>query len=404
MTLCIILALNAILPVQPDCTQIKLTVACIRAISTGTGKAMTSKLSRISALASRHSALGSGLEDWNGMGTAWTYHTDARDEHDAVRDHAGMFDMSPLKKVIVSGVDAATILDHLTTREIRRTVPGDAAYLCVLTDAGTMADDAIVYNNGNDEWMIVHGSGGTMDLLEASAAGKSVSVQFTDELHDVSVQGPDSLAILNAHCDDDLAGLKYFRHTATRLFGHPCRISRTGYSGERGYEIFADGGVAGDIWDQLAGAGVMPCSFTALDKVRIEAGLLFYGYDMTIDHTPYEVGLGFTVSRSKTGYRGCEALAAARGNEKVDNVCLVIDHDEMVNGGEVLSLDGVPAGVVNSPCFSHRLNKSLALAHVSPDAAGPGTKLDVAGGGITTTAIVVAMPIHDPKKQRTHKD
>lgn len=365
---------------------------------------MTEELSRTSALASRHTALGSGLEDWNGMGTAWTYDTDAKDEHDAVREGAGMFDMSPLKKVVVSGDDAVAVLDHLTTRDMSRIGPGEAAYLCVLTDQGTMADDAIVYNNGDNEWMIVHGSGDTMNLLEASAAGKSVTVQFTDELHDVSVQGPKSLEILNPHCDANLAGLAYFQHTMTKLFGHPCRISRTGYSGERGYEIFADAGVIGDIWDQLVTAGVIPCSFTALDKVRIEAGLLFYGYDMTTDHTPYEVGLGFCVSKSKTGYRGFEALAAAKGSEKVSNVCLVIDHDDMVNGGEVLSLNGVSVGVVNSPCFSHRLNKSLALAHVSPDSAGEGTRLDLAGGDIATTATVVAMPIYDPQKQRTHQD
>ncbi len=365
---------------------------------------MTEELSRTSALASRHTALGSGLEDWNGMGTAWTYTTDPNDEHDAVRERAGMFDMSPLKKVIVSGVDAAAVLDHLTTRDVSRIAGGEAAYLSVLTDAGTMADDAIVYNNGNGEWMIVHGSGETMALLDASAAGNSVTVQFTDDLHDVSVQGPGSLKTLDAHCDIELAGLAYFEHTAATLFGHPCRISRTGYSGERGYEIFADAAVIGDIWDRLVDEGVMPCSFTALDKVRIEAGLLFYGYDMTSDHTPYEVGLGFTVSKSKAGYRGCEALAAAKGKEKINNVCLVIDHEDMVNGGEELSANGSVVGVVNSPCFSHRLGTSLALAHVSPAVAQPGTKLNVAGGDIATTATVVAMPIHDPQKQRTHQD
>lgn len=364
---------------------------------------MTKELSRTSALASRHTALGSGLEDWNGMGTAWTYNTDPNDEHDAVRERAGMFDMSPLKKIMVSGPDAQAVLDHLTTRDMSRVARGEAVYLSVLTDAGTMADDAIVYNNGDDEWMIVHGSGDTMALLEASAAGKSVSVQFTDELHDLSVQGPGSLQILNTHCEAELGGLAYFRHRAATLFDHPCRISRTGYSGERGYEIFADATVIGDIWDRLVDAGVMPCSFTALDKVRIEAGLLFYGYDMTTDHTPYEVGLGFTVSKSKTGYRGCEALAAARGNEKINNVCLVIDHNDMVNGGEELSANGSVIGVVNSPCFSHRLGKSLALAHVSPGAAKPGTKLNVTGGDIATTATVVAMPIYDPQKQRTHQ-
>ena len=363
---------------------------------------MTEELSRTSALASRHSALGSGLEDWNGMGTAWTYSTDPNDEHDAVREAAGMFDMSPLKKVFVRGPDAAAVLDHLTTRDTSRIAPGQSAYLCVLTEAGTIADDAIVSNNGGDEWMIVHGSGDTMALLEASAEGKNVTLAFTDALHDVSVQGPKALAILDANCDVDLAPLAYFHHTPATLFGHPCRISRTGYSGERGYEIFADESVVGDIWDKLAAAGVMPCSFTALDKVRIEAGLLFYGYDMTTDHTPWEVGLGFTVSRSKSSFRGRDALMAAKGQEKTKNVCLDIDHDDMLAGGETLSLAGAAVGAVNSPGYSHRLGKSLALAHVAPDAATEGTVLQVSGDGTDTTATVVALPIYDPGKTRTH--
>ncbi|MEM6933876.1 MAG: aminomethyltransferase family protein [Pseudomonadota bacterium] len=363
---------------------------------------MTEELSRTSALASRHTALGSGLEDWNGMGTAWTYDSDPNAEHDAVREAAGMFDMSPLKKVYVRGPEAAAVLDHLTTRDVTRIAPGQAAYLCVLTDLGTIADDAIVSNNGGDEWMIVHGSGDTMALLQASSDGKNVSVEFTDALHDISVQGPKAVDILNAHTDVDLSSLAYFRHVPATLFGHPCRISRTGYSGERGYEIFADEAVVGEIWDHLAAAAVMPCSFTALDKVRIEAGLLFYGYDMSTDHTPWEVGLGFTVSRSKPEFRGRGAVLAAKGGERIRNVCLVVDHYDMVAGGETLSRNGIDVGIVNSPAYSHRLGKSLALAHVKPDAAGAGTELTLSGDGLSTTARVVDGPVYDPAKLKTH--
>lgn len=363
---------------------------------------MTQELSRTSALASRHTALGSGLEDWNGMGTAWTYNSDPNDEHDAVRDTAGMFDMSPLKKVFVHGPDAAAVLDHATTRDISKIAPGQSAYLSVLTDEGTMADDAIVANIGGDGWMIVHGSGDTMAQLEASAEGKNVRLEFTDALHDISVQGPKSLEILGANCSINLGEMKYFHHATAQLFGHDVRLSRTGYSGERGYEVFAEEAVVGDIWDKLAEAGVMPCSFTALDKCRIEAGLLFYGYDMTTDHTPWEVGLGFTISRNKGDFRGKSAVMAAEGSGSVQNVGLIIDHSDMVVGEEMLSLGGVDVGAVNSPAFSHRLGKSLALAHVSNQAAKPGTILSVKGGDIDTTAEVVALPIYDPQKARTH--
>ncbi len=362
---------------------------------------MTEELSRTSALASRHTALGSGLEDWNGMGTAWTYDTDPNAEHDAIRERVGMFDMSPLKKVFVRGPGATAVLDHLTTRDVTRIAPGSAAYLCVLTETGGIADDAILSNNDSDEWMIVHGSGDTMALLQASAEGRDVQIEFTDDLHDLSVQGPDALKVLDAHCDIDLGALAYFQHAPAKLFGHPCRVSRTGYSGERGYEVFAGASVIGDIWDKLVEAGVMPCSFTALDKVRIEAGLLFYGYDMTEDHTPWEVGLGFTISKTKGGFRGKDAVMAAHGQESVANVCLDIDHPDMVAGGETLQLDGADVGVVNSPCFSHRMGKSLALAHVSPGLAA-GTSLSVKGDGIDTTAKIVQSPMYDPQKSRTH--
>lgn len=360
---------------------------------------MTAPLSRKSALASRHRALGSGLEDWNGMGTAWSYATDPCDEHDAVRERAGMFDMSPLKKVFVRGRDAAAVLDHLITRDIGRIAPGQAAYTSVLTDAGTMADDAIVSNNGGGEWMIVHGSGDTMALLQASARGHEAAIGLDDDLHDISLQGPGALAILNAAASSDLGGLAYFHHMPTRLFGHPCRISRTGYSGERGYEIFADAAVVGDIWDGLAAAGVMPSSFTALDKLQIEAGLLFYGYDMTTDHTPWEVGLGFTVSRRKADFRGKVALMAAEGRERIRNVGLIVDHDDAVTGS--LLLQGSEVGTINSPCWSHRTGKSLALAHIRADIAD-GAVLAVQADGLTTSAKVVPLPFYDSGKSRTH--
>ena len=362
---------------------------------------MTEELSRTSALASRHRALGSGLEDWNGMGTAWSYATDPNDEHDAVRERAGMFDMSPLKKVFLRGPDAQAVLDHCVTRDLGRVAPGQAAYLSVLTEDGRLADDAIVSNNGEDEWMIVHGSGQTQEMLSASAQGRDVRIAMDDDLHDISVQGPQALDLLNVHSSIDLTPMKYFHHAKADLFGHPVRISRTGYSGERGYEIFAGADVVGDIWDRLVEEGVMPCSFTALDKVRIEAGLLFYDYDMTTDHTPWEVGLGFTVNEGKADFRGKQALMAAKGQDALRNVGLVVALDDMAAGGEELILEGQTVGTINSPCYSHRMGLSLALGHVAPDVPD-GTVLQVRGEGIDTTATVSALPFYDPGKTRTH--
>ena len=362
---------------------------------------MTEELSRTSALASRHTELGSDLEDWNGMGTAWSYNSDPCEEHDAVREAAGMFDMSPLKKVFMRGPDAASVADHIITRDLTRVAPGASTYGSILTAQGTVCDDAIISNNDGNEWMLCHGSGDSMERLQESAQGKNIDIEFTDALHNVSVQGPMSLKMLDAHTPMDLSALRYYQHAATELFGHPVRISRTGYSGERGYEIFADESAVGDIWDQLQGAGVMPCSFASLDKVRIEAGLLFFGYDMTAEHTPWEVGLGFTVHPDKGDFRGKKAVLAAKGQERFLQLGLVVEADDMLAGGEALHWNGEEVGVVNSPCYSHRLEQSLALGHIAPQAAEAGTILEVRDGeGFSCKATVNSLPFVDPQKRK----
>ena len=362
---------------------------------------------RTSELASRHRALGSDLEDWNGMGTAWSYQANPNDEHDAVRETAGIFDMSPLKKVYLRGPDAARVADHVITRDMTRICPGKSAYGAILTEQGTVCDDAIIANINDNEWLVCHGSGETYERLQESAQGLNVSVEFDDDLHNISVQGPQSLALLNPHASDDLSGLEYFHHQPARLFGLDCRISRTGYSGEKGYELFVDRSSVCELWDSLLDAGktmgVMPCSFTALDKVRIEAALLFFGYDMTAEHSPWEVGLGFTVSKDKGDFRGKNHVYVLRGQERFKLAGIEINHDDALAGGEKLMLNNKEVGVVNSPGYSHRLGKSLALVHLHPDATPVGTELDVIGDGEEYKASVAQIPFYDAGKTKVRE-
>ena len=154
------------------------------------------ELSRTSALASRHREPGSGLEDWNDMGTAWTYHSNANDEHDAVREAAGLFDMSPLKKVFLRGADTGRVVDQVITRDMAAIPPGKSAYGAILTEQGTVCDDAIIANNGADEWMHCHGSGDSMQRLQEYAAGLNVDIELDDDLHNISLQGPAALSRL----------------------------------------------------------------------------------------------------------------------------------------------------------------------------------------------------------------
>ncbi len=360
---------------------------------------------RTSALADRHRALGSDLGDWNSMGVAWSYGTDPCDEHDAVRTAAGLFDVSGLKKIHVRGPDSTAVVDHVITRNIAAIEAGKSSYGPVLTEQGTICDDAIIANMGENDWLAVHGSGQTMERLQESAKGKNVDIEFDDVLHDISLQGPKSAELLDAYTPMDLSGLKYFHHQETELFGHKCVLSRTGYSGERGYEIFANADVIVDIWDQIVGhgesMGIMPCSFTCLDKIRVEAALLFYPYDMTEEHTPWEVGLDWALSR-KSDFRGKNAVFAAQNKEKIKVAGIAADYDDILAGGEKLLLDGKEVGVVNSPAYSHRMKKSLALVHLTPAAAAVGTKIEVQGEGMSCSATVERTPFYDPEKTRTH--
>ena len=361
---------------------------------------------RESALAAHHRALGSNLEDWNGMGAPWTYHSDPCDEHDAVRERAGLFDVSGLKKVRVRGRDAAAVCDHVVTRDMSRIPVGRSAYAPILQDDGGICDDVIIFNVAEDDYLFVHGAGAGLERLHESAEGKEVSIAFDDDLHDISLQGPAAVGFLDQHTPIDLPALGYFHQAETTLFGRPALISRTGYSGERGYEIFATAEHVVPLWEEILGAGesagIVPCSFTCLDKIRIEAALLFYPYDMTEANTPWEVTMGWSVSRKKGDFRGKDAVFAREGQDKILMVGIVADHDDAVEADAALSLDGEKVGVVNSPGWSHRMQKSLALCHVAPHAAAEGTKLAVEGETMQCAATVSRIPFYDPDKSRTH--
>lgn len=365
---------------------------------------MTKEL-RKSVLEPRHLALGANMGDWNGMDVAWSYAVDTNDEHAAVREAAGLFDVSALKKVFVSGPDALAVVDDITTRNMAMIPPGRSAYGPTLTEQGTICDDTIIFNMGDDGYMVVHGTGHAMARLTESADGKEVTIRIDDNLHDISLQGPKATMFLNEFTPLNLATLKYFHQERTELFGHSVIISRTGYSGERGYEIFAGVDVVGDLWDKIlekgASIGIIHCSFDCLDKTRVEAGLLFYPYDMDETTSVWEVGLGWAMAQNGAPYRGKNAAMALKGKERIKLVALVFDRSEALKGGEKLMLDGVEIGVVNSAVYSKPMGKSIALGHVVPSASAPGTMLKVMGD-VVCNATVHSVPFYDPQKKRTH--
>ena len=361
---------------------------------------------RVSELEPQHRALGAGLDDWNGMDVAWSYASSDEDQHDAVREAAGLFDVSALRKIWITGPDALAVVERVATREMDKVYKGKSVYCPLLTDEGTICDDNIIFHVDDNKYLYVNGSGQSEVRLAEAAQGKNAEVRLDDELHDISLQGPKAVGLLNAHTPVDLEQLKYFHQVETTLFGRKAILSRTGYSGERGYEIFTDRGDVAHLWQSILDAGqsegVMACSFNCLDKIRIEAALLFYPYDMTEVNTPWEMGLGWSISRKKTDFMGRAALFAAKGKEKVKfaGVSCAATTD-LLEAEAKLLLNGEEVGVVNSPAYSHRMKKSLALVHLAPGVA-EGTVLQLRGAEQSLDVTVEPTPFHDPKKSRTH--
>lgn len=371
---------------------------------------------RTTALADRHRALGSALEDWIGMPTAWTYAKPLADDHAAIRTTAGLMDVSGLKKLHLVGPHATAILDHATSRDVSKLTPGKCAYATFLNERGHFVDDGILYRTGPDSWMVVHGGGAAHDHLAPAVMGKNAAMIFDDDLHDLSLQGPVAVDLLARHVPG-IRDLDYFRHVSTTLFGRPVMISRTGYTGERGYEIFCRAQDAVAIWDRLlddgADLGVVPAAFTALDLLRVESCLLFYPFDNseTFPHdngdpagdTLWELGLDFTVSPAKQGFRGAEAHWHARGRERFRIFGVEVAASVPAAAGDELFAGGAKVGVVTMGMTSRLHSRSLALARLRPDVAVGGVALELRGS-MAAAAIAHALPFDDPlKSKRTAK-
>jgi len=367
---------------------------------------------RHSTLADRHRALGSKLEDWSGMGTAWTYDKDMSDEHVAVRTKAGLMDVSGLKKIHLIGPHAIAILEYITTRDMTKIYPGRSVYACILNDKGLFTDDCIVYRTGPNSWMLVHGSGTAHEEVVKQAVGRNVAVLFDDDLHDLSLQGPVAVDFLAKHVPG-IRDLKYFHHMQTTLFGRPVMISRTGYTGERGYEIFCKGEDAPVIWDTiLAGGkemGIMPVCFSVLDMLRVESYLLFYPYDNSqmypfANEGPgdslWELGLDFTVSPGKVGFRGAEEHARLKGKERFKIFGLLIEADGPADLGDEVFADGKKVGVITCPSYSKLTKRSMAIMRVDVAHAKQGAPLEVRGKSLKAKAIAHTITFNDPEKKK----
>lgn len=367
---------------------------------------------RISTLADRHRALGSNLEDWNGMPTAWTYDKPMIDDYTAIRTKAGLMDVSGLKKVHVTGPAATHVIERATTRNMAKLMPGRAVYACMLNDAGKFIDDCVIYRFGPNNYMVVHGTGLGTEQLALAGAGKDVAIHFDDNLHDLSLQGPLAVDYLAKHLPG-IRDLAYFGHIQTALFGKPVMISRTGYTGERGYEIFCRAEDAPMIWDRILDEGkemgIVPAQFGTLDLLRTESYLLFYPGDNSEtfpfeDEGPgdtlWELGLDFTVSPNFAGFRGAEEHFRLKGKERFKIWGLKLDSDSQPENGADVYDGERKIGVVTQGLASPVNNYTVAIARLPVDYANDGTSVTVRTAEGDVSATTHSMPFYDVEKKR----
>ena len=340
-------------------------------------------------------------------------------EYHACRERAVIMDLSALRKFEVMGPDAEALLQATLTRNVRRLAVGQVAYTAMCYETGGMLDDGTVMRLGRDNFRWVCGNDYSGVWLREQAAKRGMRVLVktsTEQLCNFAVQGPRSRDILKEviwtqPVATKLEELKWFRFTIGRLRdadGPAVLVSRTGYTGELGYEIWCHPKDALPVWDAVVAAGephdLTPLGMDALDMLRIEAGLVFAGFDFDDTTSPFEAGIGFTVAADKEeDYVGRTALQRHREHPHRTLVGLNLDGNEVASHGDCVHVGRSQVGVITSATSSPLLRMSIALCRVAIEYATQGTRVEVGkldGHQKRLGATVTRIPFYDPEKTR----
>ncbi|WP_449342432.1 glycine cleavage system aminomethyltransferase GcvT, partial [Streptomyces aurantiogriseus] len=349
---------------------------------------MSSTPLRHTALDALHRSLGATMTDFAGWDMPLRYGSE-RDEHNAVRTKAGLFDLSHMGEITVTGPEAASFLNFALVGNIASVGVGRARYTMICRADGGILDDLIVYRLAETEapeYLVVANASNAqvvLDALTERAAGFDAEVRDDrDHYALIAVQGPESPGILASLTDADLDGLKYYAGLPGTVAGVPALIARTGYTGEDGFELFVKPEHAVELWQALTkageGVGLVPCGLSCRDTLRLEAGMPLYGHELSTGLTPFDAGLGRVVKFEKEGdFVGRAALAEAaeraESNPPRVLVGLVAEGRRVPRAGYAVVAGGEVIGEVTSGAPSPTLGKPIAMAYVDAAHAAPGT-------------------------------
>ncbi len=358
----------------------------------------------------RHRASGARMVPFSGWDMPVEY-AGIVQEHMAVRTRAGIFDVSHMGEIEVAGKDALRAVQHITSNDASKLAIGQAQYSGLMTPNGAFVDDLLVYRFGLDHFLLVVNAGNIekdYDWIAAhiSGLGDAVAVNSSSRYALLAVQGPQALPVVQALTGVDLAAMKYYWFGNGEVAGVRATISRTGYTGEDGFEIFLPPHSADRVWQAVLDSGrsvdLVPCGLGARDTLRLEAAMRLYGNDIDETTTALEADLGWIVGWKKDDFIGAPALReqkAAGVRRKIVGL-EVVDRGIARHGYSVYAAGDSPApiGTVTSGTQTPYLKKAIAMAYVPTEYAAPGTEVDVDIRGRRSRARVVAMPFYKRPK------
>lgn len=312
-------------------------------------------------------------------------YTSVLTEHRAVRSSAGLFDLSHMGEFYFSGPHAQANLQRLLTNDVSRLQPGRAQYTLICNEQGGIVDDVLLYRLEEERYLLVVNAANTekdYQWLRERLDGRTVMADESDETALLALQGPRSQEVLAPLVSADLTQLRSFSCVETEVLGIEALVSRTGYTGEDGFEIYFDRSHAKALWDGLleAGenAGVVPVGLGARDTLRLEACLPLYGNDLSEETTPFEAGLGFAVKLDKGTFIGRDALQKQQeeGPEK-RLVAFEMTERGVPRQGYAILKDGEAVGQVTSGSFSPSLERDIGMGYVPTELSTPGTEIEI---------------------------
>lgn len=353
------------------------------------------------ALYDWHVAHGGRMVDFAGWSMPVQY-TSIIPEHHAVRRGCGLFDISHMGRLRFTGPDACRFLDHIVTNSVAGLDEGQIRYALVTNEQGGILDDVLVYRFPDSYLLVVNASNRAkiLEWIEQQRSGFDFEMDdLTLETCMIAVQGPQALELLAPLVADPLAEMGYYSGMPSRVGSESALVSRTGYTGEDGFELIMSHSGGRILWESLLERGVtetvLPAGLGCRDTLRLEAAMPLYGHELNETIDPYTAGIGFGVKLDAGEFIGRDALIAAKANKnRRKRIGLVLEGKRIAREGTEVFAGDEKAGEVTSGTFSPTLERSIAMAYVTPEHASVGEKLDVDIRGQRINADVVKLPFY----------